>query len=309
MKFSKWFGLALLVLALLSSTGCYWKREVESNEVAIESYDGVSISNIVGEGRYTQYSWGMRFAEIHIMDASAKTVVWEDASVWTADTQNVGVSLSVTYRRPNHMDQERVRQLWNTYRTEARDDGALATLVLARIPEAVKAVTTQYSIYEMTGVAEAGQGSVEDAQARAQARQKTSREIESNIQEELDDIGLIVINVSVNNIEPSTAFAETVEQMALADAKLKLAQRETARLEEVLIQEQKQTTIDLEIASREQQVAAKKAETYEKSDRAYELERLRLLGEVVGPSDKLYFVPEGTDLTLFLGNQTGVPVR
>jgi regulator of protease activity HflC (stomatin/prohibitin superfamily) len=303
MKLRQAFALALIVLALFAgTTGCYWKKQVESNEVGIVSQDGVSITGIVGAGRHSDMqNW---YAELHILDASAKTVTWTDPSLLTNDAQPIGIDVSVTYRRPKSTEPDLVRTMWDDYRVEAKDDEALGALVLARIPEAVKSVTTQYTLYEMVGIAEGEEGKEE---AR-QARQKTSFEMETNIQAELEDIGLYVMNVAINNIEPSASFAGTLEEMASANARLELAIRETARLGEALNQEIKQTEIDVEKARRENLVNEEMAKSFEKSDRAYELERLRLLKGVIGDADKIYFVPENADLTLILGGSGVVPI-
>jgi hypothetical protein len=43
------------------------------------------------------------------------------------------------------------------------------------------------------------------------------------------------------------------------------------------------------------------AQVFEQSPQFYELERLKLLADVIGDTDKVYFVPEGANLTLLLG--------
>jgi len=71
-------------------------------------------------------------------------------------------------------------------------------------------------------------------------------------------------------------------------------------------QERAETDIEIEKARRVNLVAEEKAKVYEQSDRAYELERLRLLQGVIGSTDKVYFVPEGADLTLILGGNVAL---
>ena len=51
-------------------------------------------------------------------------------------------------------------------------------------------------------------------------------------------------------------------------------------------------------------MAAEEAKVFEESEEAYELKCLELLTGLLGDSDKVYFIPEGTDITLFLGGQT-----
>ena len=75
---------------------------------------------------------------------------------------------------------------------------------------------------------------------------------------------------------------------------------------EQLEQEKAQTEIDLEKARRANLVAEEEAKVYQESEEAYHLKRLELLKDMLDESDKVYFIPEGADITLFLGNEPGV---
>ena len=59
------------------------------------------------------------------------------------------------------------------------------------------------------------------------------------------------------------------------------------------------------IASREGKAIAARNEIYLANLPAYELERLRLLKDILGDKAVLYFVPQGTDLTLLLSGAGG----
>lgn len=298
------FVTALLVVAILMTTGCYWKRAVETSQVAIRSHDGVTTDEIVGAGRYDDMSYR---AEIHVLDASAKTVTWTDPDLLTGDSQPIGIDISVSYRRPKSDQKERVELLWDNYRTEAQNDEALAQLVLSRLPEAVKSVTPQKTLQGMTGITEGGTPA--ELAAAAVARQETSQDMEAALQRELDDTGIIVLNLAINNIAPDPGYVDTLKAKARADAELELSRARTAQLKEQEQQEKAQTNIDLEKARRDNLVAEERAKVFEQSDRAYELERLKLLQGVIGASDKIYFVPPNSDLTLILGGQSAIPIK
>jgi len=294
--------VALMALLIFSAVGCIWKRPVETNEVAIFSKDGVSTTSVVGAGRYTDGAWR---SELHVLDASAKTVIWNDPSLLTGDSQPIGIDISVSFRRPKSDCPDCVERMWDTYRTEAKDDDALKALVLLRLPEAVKSVTPQHTLQDMTGISDDGD---QDLAAAAVARQKTSEEMEAALQRELDDTGVMVLNLAINDIAPDEVYVEMLREKARADAALDLSKARTLQLAEQKIQEAAQTEIDIEIARRDNLVAEEEAKVYAQSEEAFELQRLRLLADVIGPADKIYFVPEGADMTLILGQSNAIPI-
>ena len=64
-----------------------------------------------------------------------------------------------------------------------------------------------------------------------------------------------------------------------------------------------------EVARRANLVKVEEGKAYAESEQLMELRRLELLTGILGDSDKVYFVPQGTDLTLFLAGQSeAVPV-
>ena len=67
--------------------------------------------------------------------------------------------------------------------------------------------------------------------------------------------------------------------------------------------------IDLEKARRQNLVAEENAKVYEVSEEAYELEKLRIMKEMLKETDKVYFIPEGSDISMFFNNgNTSVPI-
>jgi hypothetical protein len=293
MKFKRGFVLALFVLVVMGTTGCFWKKEIQTNEVGLVSDDGVSITAVVGAGRYTNWSY---YAELHRLDASAMTLAWEDPDLVTRDKQPIGLQVSVTVRRPNNTNPDAVKTMWNIYRSEAEDDEAFAAFVLNRVPRAAKAVTTRYTLNQMLGIeGDAG-------------REIVTQELRQLLEEELSEAGVPLLDIGINNISVDPDYLDRLKSKANAQAELELNQARTLQLQEQLAQEKAQTQIDLEKAKRENAVNEENAKVYEASDRAYELERLRLLQGVIGDADKIYFVPPDADLTLILGASGVVPV-
>ncbi len=279
--------LALAALPLLLG-GCFWNEQVEANETGLILGDGVSIQSIVGPGRYTNWGW---FAELAKVDTSAKTVEWEDPDLWTSDKQPVAFKVGVTYRRKP--DAESVRHVWTIYNGEARDDKALAQQVLNRIPRVAKAVTTKFNLDQMLGT----EGGIE------QGRSELQKEMAGLLNAELAEFDVELLDIGVNNIGADQEYMDQLKQKAVAKIAAEVATQRTSQLQEQLKQEQAQTNIALEIARRENSVAEEKAKVYSLSPQAYELKRLELLADVIGSNDKVYFVPQGSDLTLILGGQ------
>lgn len=275
----------LLVGALLLS-GCYF-TSVESNQIGIETMRG-EVNDIKGPGGHQSLD---PFAQLHLMDVSAKTVEWADPDLVTADKQPIGVSIAATFAR--RRDAENVRLLWDQYRSEAVSDEALLQQVSNRIPSVAKTVTARYTLDELlgTGPSEGGGRSV------------VQNDLFILLQPELEEFGVDLLDIRVSNFAPDQAYLDLLKEKAQVGLEREIAQQRTLQLEEQLKQEQAQTEIDLERARRQNEVDTALSRVYDASDRYYELERLRLLQDVIGESDKLYFIPEGADLTLILSGQ------
>lgn len=278
---------SLLVLTLVSTTACYYNKQVGSNQIGLKMDDGVTISEVVGSGRYTNLGW---YAGLTCIDTASHTLVWEDADVWTSDKQVVGFTASATYARKS--DEESVRKMWKEYNAAARDDEQLDQLVRSRIPRIVKQVSTQMTLDEMLGIAESDKN-----------RTTLQENIEFLLSAELDNCGIQLIDFGVNNISVDPVYQSKMQEKSTAAIEIELAQQRAQQLEKQLEQEKAQTEIDLEKARRNNLVAEENAKVYEESKEAYELKRLELLKDMLGESDKVYFIPEGTDITLFLGNE------
>lgn len=285
--------LVLLAAVLLSGllSGCFWNEQVEANEVGLIMPDGVAVRDVVGAGRYTEWGW---FAEIVKVDTSAKTLEWSDPDLWTSDKQPLAFKVGITYARKR--DAESVKHMWTMYNAEARDDKALAQQVLNRIPRVAKTVTTQFTLDQMLGIeggAEAGRAVIQQQMFNLLAK-------------ELDEFDVVLLDIGANDIGADENYIVQLKNKAAAKVEAEVAQQRTLQLQEQVKQEQAQTQVAMEIARRDNMVAAEKAKVYQMSKEAYELKRLELLAGIVGDNDKVYFIPQGADLTLFLSGQGGV---
>lgn len=275
---------------MVSLSSCYFKKEVGSNEVGIKMDDGVSISAVVGAGRYTNMGY---YADLTCIDTSSKTLTWQDDDVWTSDKQSVTFGVSVTYARKN--DEDSVKLMWREYNAAAKKDAELEKLVLSRIPRVVKQVSTTLTLDEMLGIADSDKN-----------RSTMQTEMETLLAAELESCGVVLIDFGVSDIGVDPVYQEKLQEKSTAAIEIELAQQRKEQLETQLEQERAQTEIDLEKARRANLVAEEEAKVYKTSDEAFELKRLELMRDMLDESDKVYFIPEGSDITLFFGEKAPV---
>lgn len=280
--------IAVLLITVLLVSGCYMNHVVETSKMAVRTESG-RVKEIAGPGRYTDWF----FADIIEIDVSAKTSEWTDLDLVTKDKQPIGLTIGVTYSR----DRDKIEFMWERYNQEARDDKALETQVLKRIPGVAKDLTAHYTLDQMLGIGEGAAG-----------RQHVTSELMTNLAPELEEVGIELLNVTVNNISYSETYMKLLESKANAQAETEVAREQTKQLAEQLKQEQAQTLIDMELARRAQQVAEETAKTYTISPQAYALKRLELLAKVFGSRDKIFFVEPGTDVTLLFDAENIVPL-
>lgn len=290
----KRLALALiLIVAMFSMCSCYWKAEIQSNEVGLIMDDGVSVSGVVGAGRYTDMS---RYAAIKSIDISTKKIVLTIDDVSTSDKQTVGLEVLAEVSRKS--DEESVRNLWKNYNAVAKKDEQLEALVQDLLRSPVNKVSTQMTVDEMLGVADSD---------------KTRATMESDIftllSPLLESRGIALNAFQVMNISVDPQYQAKLQEKSTAAIEIELAEQKAKQLEKQLEQEQAQTEIDLEKARRANLVAEEEAKVYETSEEAYELKRLELMKDMLDDSDKVYFIPEGTDITLFLGTEKPIGVQ
>jgi len=277
--------LPLLLIAVLLISGCgYVNHIVDNGYMAVRLNDG-RVSQVVGPGRYNTWPLGF-FTGIADVNVSPQSVEWADESVGTREKQTIGVRVTVTYRR----DQLKVEDMWVNWNTYAKDDAILASAVQDRIPGAVKDLTTNYPLDDILGTEGSEVG-----------RAEVTEYLSNILREELAEFDVKLENVVIDNVEPSAAYKEVNEERALEREKKRLEEDRQARKSLELKTEQAQTAIDKEIATREQEVAAIKAKTFELSPEALELEKLRIQVEAL-KSARVIFLP--SDTSLFLGADT-----
>lgn len=294
MRSKKLFGILItLILTMVCMTGCYYNKQIGTNEIGLKMDDGVTINEVVGAGRYTNLGW---YAGLTSIDTSSRTITWNDSDVWTSDKQVVSFGSSVTFARKN--DEASIRKMWKEYNAAACNDDQLDALVLSRIPRIVKQVTTQMTLDEMLGIADSDKN-----------RATLQSNIEALLTIELEGCGITLIDFGVNNIGVDPDYQAKMQEKSTAAIEIELAQQRALQLEKQLDQEKAQTDIDLEKARRNNLVAEENAKVYEESKEAYELKRIELLKDMLDESDKVYFIPDGADITLFLGGESNLPLH
>lgn len=296
--------LAIMAFSMFSLTGCYFWRTVEPHEFAIRSNDGVSIDEVVGEGRYSNSSW---WADIHVIDGQSKTITWRDNELLTYDRQSVGFEVSVTYARSRGL----AEVMWTQFRAASTCDESLAELVITRIPRVVKAITSAMTLDQML------------------ERTELQTEIRQALHIELEAIGLRLIDLGVNNIRPSEHYLQLLEQRATIAAEEELAvRRNTVALAEVerertvaesniererviaegsvalaeqqLLLEIAETDVALELARRDLLVAQENARIYELSDAMLQIRLATIHADALRNANTIY-LPSDNVLNLFGG--------
>jgi len=290
---------AMLLFGMATMTGCYFHRQVQQHELGLRMRDGVSIDDVVGAGRYTAWS---PWARLERIDTSVKTTEWTGADVWTSDRQPVVFTITVSYSR----SRENVRTLWDMFRLEAQDNDALEALVHSRIPRVIRNVSTTMSLYDMLGIAPpTADDETAPVAQRAMGREVLTQAIFDQLQRELATAGIDLHDVGVNDIAADPGYVAMLVERAQAGVRVDLAQARTRELQEQLVQEQAQTNIDIEIARRHNQVMAEENRLFLDAPEILELERLRIIASAIRPTDTIYFVPEGTSISMILQQAAG----
>lgn len=280
--------LLMLVVLCCSLCGCYFQATVDSSEVGLIMNDGVQISEVVGAGRYTNMAW---YATMATVDTSAKQVALVIEDVSTSDKQTVSIEILAEVSRKS--DEDSIRIIWQDYNAVARSDEQLANLVQNLLRSPVNKVSTTMTVDEMLGV---------DANSN-KSRSTMEADIAELLRATLEERGISLNALNVMNIGVDPQYQAKLQEKSTAAIEIELAEQKAKQLEKQLEQEKAQTEIDLEKARRANLVAEEEAKVYEESAEAYELKRLELMRDMLGESDKVYFIPEGADITLFLGGE------
>ena len=291
----KRIALALmLVVMTLSLCSCYFNSTVDSSEVGVKMDDGVQISEVVGAGRYTDLGW---YADLNRIDISAKQVKLLIEDVSTSDKQTVSVEILAEVARKS--DEASVRTIWENYNAVAKKDEQLIKLVQDLMRSPVNKVSTTMTVDEMLGVDENSD----------KTRATMEQDIAELLRPLLESRGIALNALNVMNVGVDPQYQAKLQEKSTAAIEIELAEQKAKQLEKQLEQEKAQTEIDLEKARRANLVAEEEAKVFEQSAEAYELRRLELMKDMLDESDKIYFIPEGADITLFLGSENAGVVK
>ena len=291
----KRIALALmLVVMTLSLCSCYFNSTVDSSEVGVKMDDGVQISEVVGAGRYTDLGW---YADLNRIDISAKQVNLLIEDVSTSDKQTVSVEILAEVARKS--DEASVRTIWENYNAVAKNDEQLIKLVQDLMRSPVNKVSTTMTVDEMLGVDENSD----------KTRATMEQDIAELLRPLLESRGIALNALNVMNVGVDPQYQAKLQEKSTAAIEIELAEQKAKQLEKQLEQEKAQTEIDLEKARRANLVAEEEAKVFEQSAEAYELRRLELMKDMLDESDKIYFIPEGADITLFLGSESAGVVK
>lgn len=293
--------VVLLIVGLLLS-GCYINKEIDANEIGVEMNAG-QIRGCVGPGVHTAWGW---FDDLKRISSATVKLNVSDPEVATQDNQLVGVEITIQARRMT--DCESARNLltnWNAL----IDDQALIDTIDATAREGIKVGTRSFTLTQL----------LDDRNSLAQ-------KIEESLVSDANLYSVMIVNVIVNNIAIDPSYGEQLKEKALLTAQIETElrrqdlikqtasnnileqERRTAVLEEQVKAEQAQTNVQMEIANRSGKMTAAENQVYITNSYAFELEKLRLVKEILGDKATIYFVPEGTDITMLWNPNSVIPI-
>jgi hypothetical protein len=291
-----------LLLVAVMLTSCYINEEVDANEVGIKMRAG-QIENCVSPGVYTELGW---FQDLKQISSSTVKLNVSDPEVATQDNQLVGVEITIQARR--RTDCESATNILTNW-PNLMDDAVLTETIDATAREGIKVGTRSFTLTQL----------LDD-------RNGLASKILDALTGDANVYSVDVVNVIVNNIAIAPAYSAVLQEKALLTAQIETElrrqdlikqqasnsileqERRGAVLSEQVKAEQAQTNVQLEIATRAGKVIAAENLVYMTNDYAYELERLRLIQGILGDKSTVYFVPEGTDLTMLWNPNSITPI-
>jgi hypothetical protein len=287
--------LVIIFAVAFLLTGCYFNDDVKTNQVGVQLSRN-EILRCVPPGVYTD--WGF-FADLREVSRATLTFTVEDPEVATSDNQLVGVRITVQARRKDDCDS--IKNLLTNWSSLVEDENVVNT-VSATAREAIKNGTRTFDL----------NGLLND-------RNMLAVKITEQLEGDSDKYSVQIINVTIENIALDPKYANLLQEKALITAETDkeknrqnlINQRasndilEQEQREKILTQrlqaERAQTSVDVEIASREGQKIKAQNQVYIDNQYAFELERLRLLREIFGEKSVVYFIPEGVPLYTIFG--------
>lgn len=293
MKF-KFVLFPLIILSFLL-TGCYFNEEASASQVAVHM-DRNQITRIepVPGGVYTDMSY---YSDLLVVDVSTLTFSVEDPEVLTKDDQAVGVRLTIQARRKG--DEASLKNLitnWNSL----VDNQALIDTITATAREGMKNGVRGFTLPELLN-----------------DRNNLAEAIVRQLQSDTAKYSVEIINVTVENIAASPEYMTILSQTANLKAQTEQekqrqtlinqkaandilqAQKDTEVANAQVSAEEAKTAVQVEIASREGEKIAAANQVYADNPAAYRLRQMELMQGILG-DNVIYFIPEGTDLSLFL---------
>lgn len=296
----------LLLLMSMVTTACYTWDDIPESSMGIGSDGGRLDQECKTPGVYSD--WSGAYKKLREVPTGSLTFEVTDNAVLTLDNQVLKtVQIAIQIRRKK--DCESIKDILTNWPSLATDDEELIRVTKTQVGQGLKQAINKVNLSQFlanrTGV---GQGVKDDLVPFA-----AKFDVE-------------VISVSINDFDLDDAYVAKLEtkaqitvdiDIAKRNQDLAIAQQETARKVQeernlTLIEQRKaeeaQTLVDVEIASREGKKIEAANSVYQTNEQAFELRRLELLKGLLSASDKIYFVPEGTDLTLFISGLQGTAV-
>jgi hypothetical protein len=308
--------LLVSMLFVLLVSGCYQWEEVSQNEIAVQMRGGkiVNVAEKTG-GVYTDRDW---YASLETLKVDAVTFPVEDPEVLTRDNQAVGVKITIqAVRKSDRASVENIFTRWNSI----RDDQNLINTISATAREGMKVGTRNYTLSQLLD----NRSGITNAEGNTAG---LADDIQAALEEDVAKYSVEIINVTVENIAPSAQYMEILSQTANLTAQTEqekrrqelinqqaanniLEQQKRVEVAEAqLLAEQAETSVQVELAERKGEVIAAQNAVYSLNPQAYELERLRLLKEVLGDKS-VFYLPSDAILTLlqnFGSNVAPLPV-
>lgn len=273
-------NVVLLGMVMFASQACIWGAGVGDDEVGIITKGG-RVSEVVGPSivwRTFDY-----YAEINKVNVGVQTFTFEDNSIYTQDKQTVGATIGISVRRKA----DEAETMFKNYRVAALNDAELQRLVNDRMSRIVKSAFSARSIDSITGTDEQVKGS----------RDLLADEIKEKLAAEVADFNVIVIDVGVNNVDPSEAYQEAMNNRTKAEARAELAKAEKAAKILELDAEKAETEKELEVARRDNLVAQEKGKAYEKNPILLQLELARINADAIKGAKLVVLPAESTMFT------------
>lgn len=302
MKAKKSIFLLLAVAVVMLLSACEFQRNVNPDQVGIFTSRN-KIERCVGAGVYTR--WGY-FQEVDVVNRNTLTMEVSDPEVATSNNQLVGATITIQFRRMSDCDS--ITGLLTNW-SALRNDDTLRETVDANAREAIKNGVRKFTL---TGL--------------LNDRNGLSSAIKEQLSEDTGKYFVEVVNVTIENIALDPDYADTLKRTAQLTAEQEYAERrqdviaqqaETDKFEQEqreqvlglqLLAEQAQTEVDVEIARREGEKVKAANQVYVTNEYAYELRRLELLANILGPKSTMWFVDPNTNLTLLLNGLETQPV-